>query len=108
LKPAGTLAPIRSQGPVEVARTPGYTLDVRLAPGGGANSPSCQQELCEPLFASGFRGWNILDGLPNRLWIVDLDGSPVVIAAEASEGSFEAFTDGFEEALATLEWGERG
>ena len=94
--------------PVAVGGAPGYTLDVRLAPGGGATSPSCQPAPCEPLFTAGFRGWNILDGLPNRLWIVDLDGSPVLIAAEASEESFEAFIGPIEEALATLEWGERG
>lgn len=90
--------------PIEIGGAPGYSIDVGLS--SAATNAGCQNpEPCVSVLSEGF-GWAIFPNLPNRLWIVDVEGRPILIAAEASEGSFESFTATAQDALDTLVWGE--
>lgn len=87
---------------VELGGAPGFTTDVRLGP--DATDAGCQtQQRCVNVL-SGVTGWTIVDGSPNRIWVVDMDGRPVFIAAEASESSFDSFAADVADALTTLVW----
>jgi hypothetical protein len=89
--------------PADIGGAPGFTTDVRLS--SEATDAGCLgQGRCVPVL-SGSRGWVIAEGLPNRVWVVDVAGRPIFIAAEASESSFEAFATSVEQALDTLTWG---
>ena len=63
------------------------------------------QEPCVTLVRD-LPGWVLYPGYKDRVWVVDVGGRAVFIAAEASEGWFEAFVPRAEEILATLTWTE--
>lgn len=87
---------------VELGGASGFTTDVRLGP--DATDAGCQtQQRCVNVL-SGVTGWSIVDDSPNRVWVVDVEGRPVFIAAEASESSFDAFSAGVEDVLSSLVW----
>jgi len=88
--------------PVTIDGASGFSTDIRLSE--AATDAGCQAQGRCVTILSGFTGWTIYDDLPNRVWVVDVEGRPVFIAAEASEGSFDAFSSVVEEALATLVW----
>lgn len=89
--------------PAEVGGAEGFTTEVRLGP--DATESGCRgQGRCVPILG-GSPGWVIVNGFPNQVWVVDVNGRPVFVAAEASESSFDAFVASVEEALSTLNWG---
>ncbi len=89
--------------PIELGSAPGYVVDVRLS-----DTP---EELCgfgigpcSTLLTSG-DGWVVAEEMPNRLWVVDVNGETVVIVTEASEGFFETWAAEVNEVLSTITWG---
>ncbi|MGZ8754903.1 MAG: hypothetical protein ACXW15_06900, partial [Acidimicrobiia bacterium] len=57
--------------PIELGSAPGYVVDVRLS-----DNPEkvCGFGIgpCSGLLTSG-NGWSVVEGTPNRLWVVDVD-----------------------------------
>jgi hypothetical protein len=51
-------------------------------------------------------GWVLYPGYKDRVWVVDVGGRAVFIAAESSEGRFESFVAEAEDILGTLTWTE--
>jgi hypothetical protein len=101
-----TTAGIDATEPVdaEVGGAPGFTVDVRLsaeATNAGCGTP----DPCVALVPDT-PGWVLYPGYTNRVWVVDVGGRAVFIAAEATEGSFESFVAEAEEILATVTWTE--
>lgn len=80
----------------------GFWVDVSLSD--EATREGCiGQDPCVVLIEEGL-GWAIFDGLPNRIWVVDVDGEVVFIAAEASEERFAEVVAEVEAMLSTLTW----
>lgn len=86
---------------VEIDGAQGFWVDVTLSDEAG--TVGCFQGRCTHLIED-FPGWSIFEGLPNRIWVVDVEGTAVFIAAESSEGDFEEFVAEVEGVLATLTW----
>lgn len=95
---------VTEPAPVEIGGASGFTSDLSL--GAEATADGCMSpDPCVTL-VGGQAGWVIVPGLNNRVWVVDVGGRPVFIAAESTPGSFASFTADVEEALATLTWAE--
>jgi hypothetical protein len=88
--------------PAEVGGAQGFTTDLRVS-AAAPEVPFCGGGPCAMIVGGG-AGWGIASGSPNRVWVVDVGGRPVFIAAEAVEESFESFVADAEEALSTLRW----
>jgi hypothetical protein len=82
--------------PTEVGGATGVVFDFQLAEG----QPEAD------LFGNPLYGWLVTPDRPNRAWIVDVDGTPVMVVTDAPERPFESWVATVEEALATLTWGE--
>ena len=91
---------------VDVGGAPGFSFDARVR--NTTEGVYCGgTDLCVPIAKPpGESSWVAFPGSPNRIWIVDVDGTAVLITAEASEPDFEEFRAAFEEVLATVEWAE--
>jgi hypothetical protein len=89
--------------PVEVGGAPGITFEVAF--GAATEGLLCGDALCVLILNRPDYQWAILDGYPNQIWILDVNGSTVLIAAEPSSSS-STFLEEFEEVLASVEWGE--
>lgn len=89
----------------DVGGAPGFWFDARI--GNATEGRDCGGTICVAIADPPGEGeWFVIRGAPNRVWIVDVDGTAVLITAEASEAGFEEFVAAFEEVLATVEWAE--
>lgn len=89
----------------EVGGAPGLSFDARTV-ANASEGQICDGATCVAITSiPGQFEWYVMKGYPNRIWIVDVDGTTVLIAAEASEATFDAFVAEFEETLATIQWG---
>ncbi len=79
-----------------------YDLDIteRVAncPGEGGR--------CYLLIPSGSAQWVMVENRPNRAWIVELDGTEVLIITDAPDGAFDTWIAQVEASLATLTWSQ--
>lgn len=87
---------------IELGSAAGYVVDVRLS-----DDPEevCGFGIgpCSTLLTDG-NGWVVVEGTPNRLWVVDVNGETVVVVTEASEGVFETWAAEVDEVLSTITW----
>lgn len=88
----------------EIDGAEGFRLDATVSDEAGTEG-CFGQGRCVTLIEQ-FPGWIVLEGLPNRIWVVDVAGTAVFIVAEASdEDAFGDFVAQVDEFLATLTWG---
>jgi hypothetical protein len=88
---------------VEIDGAEGFWVDVTLSDQAG--TVGCfGQGRCTSLIEQ-LPGWVVVEGLPNRIWVVDVQGTAVFIAAESNEDGFEDWVAEVEEVLATVDWG---
>lgn len=82
--------------PVELGGAPGVVFDVETA----------DPEQPAILFQDAARGmsWEVAGNRPNRVWIVDVGGRPVLIVTDAPDRAFEGWVAEAEEVLSTLTW----
>jgi hypothetical protein len=89
----------------EVGGAPGFSFDARV--GNATEGLVCGDAgFCVSIaeIPEHEYGWVVLKGYPNRIRIVDVNGTAVLVTAEATEAAFESFVAQFEEVLATVEW----
>ena len=89
--------------PVEVGGHQGVRLTVRVAPGAGYAGARCPSR-CVLLFALDTPGrlFELVEGNENRLDVVTVDGTTLVVAAEAPPAAFDAFGAAVDGLLATV------
>ncbi|HEX2767612.1 MAG TPA: hypothetical protein VHR55_13355 [Candidatus Limnocylindria bacterium] len=90
--------------PTEIGGVPGVAVDFELRD----DAPICQTEgePCFQLVPSGFAFWVVLEDRPNRAWIIDLDGTEILILTDAPSAAFDAWVATTEEVLSTLTWSD--
>jgi hypothetical protein len=90
-----------------VGDQPATQADLRLAesaPPNAACGEPCAAAIIVPDAAGGQYGWFVVDGRPNRAWLVDVDGKTVAIFAESDESDFESWTQEVQALLDTVSW----
>jgi tRNA A-37 threonylcarbamoyl transferase component Bud32 len=89
--------------PVEVGGYQGVRLTVRVAPGAGYPGVRCPSR-CVLRFALDTPGrlFELVEGNQNRLDVVTVDGTTLVVAAEAPPAAFDAFGAAVDTLLATV------
>ncbi|MDX1469006.1 MAG: hypothetical protein R3258_06660 [Acidimicrobiia bacterium] len=97
---AGLVSSEPTEAPIDGAA--GFWLDVSLSE--EATNEGCfGTDPCVVLISDA-QGWVVFEGFPNRIWVVDVEGEVVFIAAEAAEGQFADVVAEVEALLATLTW----
>jgi hypothetical protein len=94
-----------------VGGLPARVFDLRLLPSDDPGRPSacprpCFLVLNRSIGAEGAGGfaWFLIEGSPNRAWLVDVNDVTVAFLAESVEDDFEAWVAEVEAALAGLVW----
>ena len=88
---------------MSIGGSSGQSVELTVSP--EASSENClRQGACYSLFQDEGGYWELGEGRPARLWIVDVDGETVLIATDAPEAAYASWIDVVEEALSTLEW----
>lgn len=91
--------------PTEIDGKTGVVVDFELS----EDANVCPQEgdrKCFQLIRGADSAWIVVEGGKTRAWIIDMDGSEVLIITDAEAGPFDSWVAQVEEVLATLTWSD--
>jgi hypothetical protein len=86
---------------VEIGGASGQTLDLALSDQATDRGGLCTGACYILSFSTG---WSVSGGLPDRVWVLDVDGETVLIATDAPEDEFADWTTEVEDVLSTIAW----
>lgn len=91
--------------PTEIDGKAGVAVDFVLS----ESANVCPQEgnrKCFQLIRGVDSAWIVVEGGKTRAWIIDMDGSEVLIITDSEEGPFDSWVAQVEAVLATLAWSD--
>jgi hypothetical protein len=96
LRSRSTLS-LTDPAPVDIGGAQGVVFDLSLADDAAPDEVTLFED-------PSLGAWSIERGRPNRIWLVDVDGTILMIVTDAPAGAFDTFVATADAALATLEW----
>lgn len=91
--------------PTEIDGKAGVVIDFVL----GESANQCPQQgnqKCFQLIRGADSAWIVAEGGKTRAWIIDMDGSELLIITDAEERPFDSWVEQVEAVLATLTWSD--
>jgi hypothetical protein len=92
-----TTLSLTDPAPVDVGDAPGVVFNLSLAEDAAPDEVTLFED-------PSLGAWSIERSRPNRIWLVDVEGTILMIVTDAPAGAFDSFAATADAALATLEW----
>jgi hypothetical protein len=92
-----TTLSLTDPAPVDIGDAPGVVFDLRLAEDAAPDEVTLFED-------PSLGAWSVARDRPNRIWLVDVEGTILMILTDAPAGAFDSHVAAADAALATLEW----